>query len=136
MKSVFSILLIALFFTALSTGYAQISVKNETYKLSNGLNVILHEDHSAPLVAVNIWYHVGSKNEERGKSGFAHLFEHMLFKGSKNVPDGTMDRIIDGAGGRNNGSTSDDWTKYWENTPSNYHSPLGQAAGLLLLEPA
>ena len=124
MKSAFSLLLIALLFTALSTGYAQISVENETFKLSNGLNVILHEDHSAPLVSVNIWYHVGSKNEVRGKSGFAHLFEHMLFKGSKNVPDGTMDRIIDGAGGRNNGSTTDDRTNYWENTPSNYLESL------------
>jgi len=120
MKSVFSILLTALFLTCLSTGFAQISVKNETYKLSNGLNVILHEDHSAPLVSVNIWYHVGSKNEERGKSGFAHLFEHLLFKGSKNVPDGLMDDITDGAGGRNNGSTTEDRTNYWEDTPSNY----------------
>jgi len=124
MKCVFPLILIALFFKALSTGYAQISVENVTYKLSNGLNVILHEDHSAPLVAVNLWYHVGSKNEESGKSGFAHLFEHMLFKGSKNVPDGLMDDITDGAGGNNNGSTTDDRTNYWDNTPSNYLESL------------
>ena len=124
MKCVFPLILIALFFTTLSTGYAQISVENVTYKLSNGLNVIIHEDHSAPLVAVNLWYHVGSKNEESGKSGFAHLFEHMLFKGSKNVPDGLMDDITDGAGGNNNGSTTDDRTNYWDNTPSNYLESL------------
>ena len=124
MKCVFPLILIALFFTTLSTGYTQISVENVTYKLSNGLNVILHEDHSAPLVAVNLWYHVGSKNEESGKSGFAHLFEHMLFKGSKNVPDGLMDDITDGAGGNNNGSTTDDRTNYWDNTPSNYLESL------------
>jgi len=124
MKGVFPLLLIALLFAALSTGHAQISVENETYKLPNGLNVILHEDHSAPLVAVNLWYHVGSKNEVRGKSGFAHLFEHMLFQGSKNVPEGIMDKITDGAGGRNNGSTTSDRTNYWDNTPSNYLESL------------
>lgn len=94
-------------------------LKFEKYTLSNGLDVILHEDHSIPIVAVNVWYHVGSKNEKPGRTGFAHLFEHMMFQGSEhhNV---LFDEGIDKYGGSNNGSTGDDRTNYWENLPSNY----------------
>ncbi len=90
----------------------------EKYRLVNGLDVILHVDPSLPVVTVNVWYHVGSKNETAGRYGFAHLFEHLMFEGSQNIPnfDEPMERI----GGTNNGSTSNDRTNYWENLPSNY----------------
>ena len=94
-------------------------IKFEKFVLPNGLQVILHEDHSVPTVAVNIWYHVGSKNEKRGRTGFAHLFEHLMFEGSKNAPEGMFDKWLEAAGGNNNGSTSEDRTNYWENVPSN-----------------
>jgi zinc protease len=92
-------------------------VKFEKYRLSNGLEVILHEDHTLPIVSVNIWYHVGSKNEKPGRTGFAHLFEHMMFQGSKNR---NKDFSFDEIGGVRNGSTSEDRTNYWENIPPNY----------------
>ena len=95
-----------------------LKVPFEKYELPNGLEVILHEDHSVPLVAVNIWYHVGSKDEQPGKTGFAHLFEHMMFQGSKHAPD--FFRPIQEAGGALNGSTSCDRTNYWETVPSNF----------------
>ena len=113
----FSFLLIN---SAVSMSLAQISVENETYKLDNGLNVILHVDKSTPIVAVNLWYHTGSKNEKPGRTGFAHLFEHMLFQGSANVGDDAHFKLIQGVGGSANGSTNPDRTNYWENAPSNY----------------
>ncbi len=94
-------------------------VRFEKYKLPNGLEVILHEDHSTPLVSVNVWYHVGSKNEKPGRTGFAHLFEHMMFQGSKNHDDDYF-TPLQKIGGALNGSTSEDRTNYWENVPSNY----------------
>ncbi len=99
---------------------SQINIKYEKYTLPNGLQVILHEDHSVPIVAVNIWYHVGSGREKVGKSGFAHLFEHMLFQGSQNVEKGDHFRLLQDAGGTVNGSTSTDRTNYWEVVPSNF----------------
>lgn len=87
--------------------------------LPNGLNLLLHEDHSTPTVAVNVWYHVGSANEKPGRTGFAHLFEHLMFEGSGNVPEGMFDNWLEAAGGQNNGSTNNDRTNYWENIPSN-----------------
>lgn len=89
------------------------------YELSNGLQVILHEDHSVPIVAVNIWYHVGSKNERPGRTGFAHLFEHMMFQGSLHS-NGDYFRPLQEVGGRVNGSTNTDRTNYWEVVPTNY----------------
>jgi zinc protease len=89
------------------------------FTLPNGLNVILHEDHSVPLVSVNVWYHVGSANEKPGRTGFAHLFEHLMFMGSGHVKPGEFDAWLEGAGGNNNGSTSNDRTNYWINVPSN-----------------
>jgi zinc protease len=91
----------------------------EKYTLPNGLDVILHEDHSTPIVAVNLWYHVGSKNERPGRTGFAHLFEHMMFQGSEHH-DSDYFGPLQKAGGRLNGSTSQDRTNYWETVPSNY----------------
>jgi len=91
----------------------------EKYTLSNGLQVILHEDHSLPIVGVNLWYHVGSKDERPGRTGFAHLFEHMMFQGSKHH-DADFFGPLQKAGGRLNGSTSTDRTNYWENIPSAY----------------
>lgn len=90
------------------------------YDLENGLHVILHEDHSTPIVAVSIMYHVGSKNEAPDKTGFAHFFEHLLFEGSENVKRGEFDVYINGSGGYNNANTTDDRTYYYEVLPSNY----------------
>ena len=87
--------------------------------LKNGLTVILHQDRSVPIVSVNIWYHVGSANEKAGRTGFAHLFEHLMFEGSANVPDGEFDALLEAAGGNNNGSTTTDRTNYYEDVPSN-----------------
>lgn len=92
----------------------------EDYRLSNGLRVLLNEDHSAPLVAVNLWYHVGSKNERVGRTGFAHLFEHMLFSGSQHVGNNEHFRHVQSVGGVLNGTTFFDRTNYFETLPSNY----------------
>jgi zinc protease len=92
----------------------------ETYSLPNGLRVVLNEDHSAPLVAVNVWYHVGSKNERVGRTGFAHLFEHMLFSGSEHVGNNEHFRYVQSVGGVLNGTTFFDRTNYFETLPSNY----------------
>lgn len=102
-----------------STLTAQINVPYVRHVLPNGLNVILHEDHSTPTVSVNMWYHVGSGNEKVGRTGFAHLFEHLMFEGSGHVPEGKFDEWLEAAGGDNNGSTNTDRTNYWENVPSN-----------------
>jgi zinc protease len=91
----------------------------ETFRLPNGLRVILSEDHTAPLVAVNLWYHVGSANERAGRTGFAHLFEHMLFQGSANVGANEHFELVQRAGGTLNGSTWLDRTNYFETVPSN-----------------
>ena len=89
------------------------------FRLANGLTVIVHEDHSAPVAAVNCWYHVGSGRETPGRTGFAHLFEHLMFEGSKNVPEGAFDRWLEAVGGDNNGSTQEDRTNYYEDVPAN-----------------
>ena len=89
------------------------------FRLANGLTVILHQDKSVPVVTVNVWYHVGSANEKPGRTGFAHLFEHLMFEGSKNVKEGVFDTLLESAGGNNNGSTTNDRTNYFEDVPSN-----------------
>ncbi|TFH66025.1 MAG: insulinase family protein [Candidatus Zixiibacteriota bacterium] len=106
-------------FTAIAWAGDLPELKFEKFVLSNGLNVILHEDHSIPIVSVNVWYHVGSKNEKPGKTGFAHLFEHLMFQGSQNH-NALFAEGIAKIGGQNNGSTSEDCTNYWENIPSDY----------------
>lgn len=89
------------------------------FELPNGLKVILHEDHSTPMVTVNVWYHVGSSYEKKGRTGFAHLFEHLMFEGSKNVREGDYDNLLEAVGGNNNGSTTEDRTNYYVTVPKN-----------------
>jgi len=88
--------------------------------LPNGLRVILSEDHSTPIVHLSVWYHVGSRNERPGRTGFAHLFEHMMFKGSKNVQPDSHTSIIASVGGRSNAYTQEDATVFWETFPAQY----------------
>jgi zinc protease len=88
--------------------------------LSNGLRVITHEDHSTPVTNVQVWFHVGSKDEKQGHTGFAHLFEHLMFKGSAHIKPEEHDKIITNAGGVSNAYTQDDVTVYWETFPANY----------------
>ncbi len=94
-------------------------VKVETFTLTNGLKVHVVEDHSAQVVAVNVWYDVGSRNERPGRTGFAHLFEHMMFQGSQNVKKAEHGQYVERAGGTLNGSTQPDRTNYYEALPSN-----------------
>ena len=96
-----------------------VKIQFEKVVLPNGLVVILHVDRSSPLVAVNLWYHVGSKDESPGRTGFAHLFEHLMFMGSKNAPYPAFDAIMESWGGHNNGTTSNDRTNYYEIGPRN-----------------
>jgi len=91
-----------------------------THTLGNGLQVILLEDHAAPVINLQVWYHVGAKNERAGHTGFAHLFEHLMFKGSAHVGPDEHSRIIEAAGGFDNASTYDDYTNFFETFPSNY----------------
>ncbi|NTW49738.1 MAG: insulinase family protein [Chlorobiales bacterium] len=95
------------------------SVEFEEFKLSNGLHGIVHENHRSPIVVLDIWYHVGSKNEQPDRTGFAHLFEHMMFQGSANVGKTEHFAYIQKAGGTANGTTSHDRTNYYETLPSN-----------------
>jgi zinc protease len=103
---------------ALSVTPPRLEVAERT--LANGLRVLLYEDHSVPIVNVELWVHVGSKNERPGRSGFAHLFEHIMFKGSANVASEEHKKFIASIGGRFNASTDFDKTLYWETVPSNY----------------
>jgi zinc protease len=96
-----------------------VKIDFETFELPNGLTVILHVDRTSPLVAVNLWYHVGSKDESPGRTGFAHLFEHLMFMGSKHAPYPSFDAIMESWGGHNNGTTSNDRTNYYEIGPRN-----------------
>ena len=98
----------------------KVVIPYEKYKLANGLTVLIHEDHSDPIVHVDVTYHVGSAREEIGKSGFAHFFEHMMFQGSKNVGDDEHFKIVSQAGGTMNGTTNKDRTNYFETVPRNY----------------
>jgi len=91
----------------------------ETYSLGNGLRVILSPDHSSQVVTVNVWYNAGSRNEVRGRTGFAHLFEHMMFQGSANVKKGDHFALVERAGGQTNATTAEDRTNYFEMLPSN-----------------
>ena len=96
-----------------------LTIAFDTFVLANGLPVILHVDRSSPLVAVDVWYHVGSKDESPGRTGFAHLFEHLMFMGSRNAPYPAFDAIMESWGGHNNGTTSNDRTNYYEIGPRN-----------------
>lgn len=102
----------------LSTHAIAQSLPYEKYTLDNGLTVILHEDHSLPVAAVNIWYRVGSKDEAPGRSGFAHLFEHLMFMGTERVPGNQFDVLMESGGGSNNATTAYDRTNYFESGPA------------------
>jgi zinc protease len=97
----------------------EVSIPHTMMVLPNGLRVIVAEDHSTPVASVNVWYHVGSGYERPGRTGFAHLFEHIMFEGSANVAEGDFDNLLEAAGARNNGSTNVDRTNYYEVMPSN-----------------
>jgi zinc protease len=97
----------------------RIDVTYTQFELPNGLHVILHEDHTVPLVTVNVWYHVGSAREKTGRTGFAHLFEHLMFMGSKHAKYGDFDHLLEAVGGTNNASTAEDRTNYYIDIPSN-----------------
>lgn len=120
MKKLFFLLVLSAF---VSQSYAQnfraedINIKYERFELPNGLTLLVHEDHKAPIVAVNVWYHVGSKNEKEGKSGFAHLFEHLMFNGSENFNDDYFQAIESIGGTDVNGTTNEDRTNYFQNVP-------------------
>jgi zinc protease len=103
---------------ALSAQSGEITVPYERIILPNGLTVLLHEDHTTPMVAVDVWYHVGSGRELPGRTGFAHLFEHIMFEGSGHVAEGEFDEWLEAAGGVNNGSTTTDRTNYYEIVPN------------------
>src|ERR1700687_4813761 len=95
----------------------KVDIPYEKFVLGNGLTVIVHEDHKAPIVAVNVWYHVGSKNEKTGKTGFAHLFEHLMFGGSEHYKDRYIDALERVGATDLNGTTSEDRTNYFESVP-------------------
>ena len=120
MKRVLALLLVAIAApTFAQTPPPKLEVKYTQFTLPNGLTVILHEDHSVPMVSTNMWYHVGSAREKPGRTGFAHLFEHLMFMGSGHVKPGEFDEWLEESGGDNNGSTETDRTNYWINVPSN-----------------
>src|SRR3954464_132824 len=97
-----------------ATLVSQVSIPHTTFKLANGLTVIVHEDHKAPVVAVSTWYNVGSKDEPSGKTGFAHLFEHLMFNGSENLPGDYFNYLQQIGATDYNGTTSLDRRKYCE----------------------
>jgi len=119
MKRAILFLVLVLTTPVLAQNSAPIQLDYTQFDLPNGLHVILHEDHSVPVVSVNVWYHVGSARERTGRTGFAHLFEHLMFMGSGHVKPGQFDEWLESSGGTNNGSTANDRTNYWINVPSN-----------------
>lgn len=118
MKKHWILWITALLFGPLAFGQAELRLPYQIHTLDNGLTVILHEDHTVPMVAVNVWYHVGSGYEKPGRTGFAHLFEHIMFEGSGHVAEGDFDNLLEAVGGNNNGSTNTDRTNYYELLPS------------------
>jgi zinc protease len=122
MKRAILVLLVLSSATALAQSPAaappKIELSYTQFTLPNGLRVVLHEDHSVPMVTVNVWYHVGSAREKEKRTGFAHLFEHLMFMGSGHVKPGQFDELLEAAGGDNNGSTENDRTNYWINVPA------------------
>src|SRR6476646_10585262 len=102
----------------IATLVKQVSIPHTTFKLKNGLTVIVHEDHKAPVAAVTVWYNVGSKDEPKGKTGFAHLFEHLMFNGSENLPGDFFTYLQQVGGTDYNGQTGNDRTRYFETVPA------------------
>ena len=119
----FVLLAAAVVALALSTPSAAVRPPKLQYQMAtlpNGLTIVLEEDHSTPIVHSQLWYHVGSKNEKPGRTGFAHLFEHLMFKGSKNVEPEAHTSMISSVGGQSNAYTTDDETVFWETVPAQY----------------
>jgi zinc protease len=112
--------LAALTFAQLDAAVRPPRLQYEMMTLPNGLTVVLSPDHSTPIVHVEVWYHVGSKDEKAGRTGFAHLFEHMMFKGSKNVDPEEHASMLASIGGQSNAYTNDDATVFWQTVPSQY----------------
>ena len=104
MKKIF-IYSIFFFFLGISASFTQTKIEFTEFDLDNGLHVILHEDHSTPIVAITTTYHVGSKNEDPNRTGFAHFFEHLMFEGTENIPRGQIDKLILSSGGTLNANT-------------------------------
>ena len=119
MKRATVLFVLALAAPAAAQAPPKIEIPYTEFTLADGLRVILHEDHTVPMVTVNMWYHVGSARERTGRTGFAHLFEHLMFMGSGHVKPGEFDQWLESAGGDNNGSTENDRTNYWINVPAN-----------------
>lgn len=113
------VLFLALAASVAAAAETRLNVPYTRFRLPNGLTVIMHEDHTTPTVSVNIYYHVGSGREKPGRTGFAHLFEHIMYEGSGNVPEGKYDEWLEAVGAENNGSTNSDRTNYWITLPSN-----------------
>src|SRR5215208_3374119 len=112
--------MVAAVFIPLEAAVRPPKLQYQTRTLPNGLRVIMSEDHSTPIVHVSVWYHVGSKNERPGRTGFAHFFEHMMFKGSKNVEPEQHTSIIASVGGQANAYTNEDTTVFWQTIPAQY----------------
>src|ERR1700730_15440969 len=111
--------------TAVSASTRPPKLEYQVTTLPNGLTLVTEEDHSTPIVHLQIWYHVGSRNERPGRTGFAHIFQHLMFKGSKNVEPEGHTSMIASVGGQSNAYTQDDVTVFWETLPSQYR-PLAR----------
>jgi zinc protease len=114
-----SVLSLPVFAQQIQQSPSALEVRYTRFTLPNGLNVILHEDHTIPIVTLNVWYNVGSAREKPGRTGLAHLFEHLMFEGSGHVKEGEFDQLLEAAGGTNNASTGADHTNYYIDVPSN-----------------
>ena len=117
-KAATAILVLGLMARGLHAQGSAVDIPFQKFVLDNGLTLIVHEDHKAPIVAVNLWYHVGSKNEKPGKTGFAHLFEHLMFGGSEHAPGRYIDAMEKIGATDLNGTTNNDRTNYFENVPT------------------
>lgn len=125
MVKTFLTLILGSIFAAAALGQVKVTPLNiKERTLANGLKVVSLQENSSPTVAIHVWYNVGSKDDPQGRSGFAHMFEHMMFKSTKNMPNEKMDRLTEDVGGFNNASTYDDFTNYYEVVPSNYLETL------------
>lgn len=127
MRKIIALFIVAVCTVSVTSAFAQVKVAPLNIKertLANGLKVVSLQDNSSPTVAIHVWYNVGGKNDPQSKSGFAHMFEHMMFKSTKNMPNEKMDRLTEDVGGFNNASTWDDFTNYYEVVPSNYLETL------------
>src|SRR4026209_2585450 len=114
MRKILSIVLLLLAVSASAADIDRLKIPYKKFVLDNGLTLIVHEDHSVPIVGVNLWYHVGSRNERRGRTGFAHLFEHFFFNGSEKYPHGFREAMDDLGANNRNGTTSTDRTNFFE----------------------